>query len=207
MKKLIIFPFNGNGIEALDCLGNDYELIAFADDTKEKQGISEFGVPVYGREVIGQYPEAYVLAVPGSPNTYKNRRSTIFSLNLPENRFAKVVHPGARIAKYSSIGFNCLISAGVVINNKARLGNHICILSNSVIHHDSVVGDFSLIGSLVLIAGHTTIGENCYVGSGTSIINGIEVGAGTLVGIGSNIIRSLPAGVKVAGNPAKILTG
>ncbi len=36
MNKLIIFPFNGNGIEAMDCIGNEYELIAFADDTAEK---------------------------------------------------------------------------------------------------------------------------------------------------------------------------
>ncbi len=205
MKKLIIFPFNGNGIEAIDCLDNDYELIAFADDTKEKQGISEFGIPVYGREVIEKYPEAYVLAVPGSPSTYKGRKATIQSLNVPESRFGKVMHPAARIAKYSSIGFNCLITAGVVINTKVTVGNHICILPNSVIHHDSEIGDYSLIGSLVVIAGHTYIGENCYVGSGTSVINGIQIGAGTLVGMGSNVIQSVPVNVKIAGNPARIL--
>lgn len=205
MKKLIIFPFNGNGIEAIDCLDNDYELIAFADDTKEKQGTSEFGIPVYGRQIIEKYPEAFVLAVPGSPKTYNSRKVTIHSLQIPENRFAKVVHPAARIAAYSSVGLNCLIMAGVIINNKARIGNHVCILPNTVIHHDSVVGDYSLIGSLVVIAGHTHIGENCYIGSGSSVINGIEIGSGTLVGIGSNVIRSVPAAVKIAGNPARML--
>lgn len=207
MKKLIIFPYNGNGIEAMDCLGNNYDLIGFVDDSKDKQGISEFGIPVKDRSLIEEYPEAYILAVPGSPDSYKSRRAIIQSLQIPQSRFAKVIHPGATIARYTSIGFNCLIMQGVVINNRATIGNHVCILCNTVIHHDSAVGDFSLIGSLVAIAGHTAIGENCYVGSATSLINGIEIGSGTLVGIGSNVIRSLPSGVKVAGNPAKILPG
>jgi hypothetical protein len=37
VKKLIIFPFNGNGIEALDCIQeNTFEFIGFIDDSPEK---------------------------------------------------------------------------------------------------------------------------------------------------------------------------
>ena len=30
-KKLLIFPFNGNGLEALDCIDKNYEFIGFVD--------------------------------------------------------------------------------------------------------------------------------------------------------------------------------
>ena len=205
MKKLIIFPFNGNGIEAMDCIGNEYELIAFADDTAEKQGLSEFGIPVASREIILQYPEAYILAVPGSPASYKIRKKIIEALNIPISRFATVIHPSASVAKYASIGYNSLIMAGVVLTNKSKIGNHVCILPNSVIHHDSIIGDYSLVGSSVVVAGYTVIGDNCYIGSGTSIMNNVSLGKRSLVGMGANVIRSFPDDVKIAGNPAKLL--
>jgi sugar O-acyltransferase (sialic acid O-acetyltransferase NeuD family) len=205
MKKLIIFPFNGNGIEAMGCLGDEFELIAFADDTVEKHGMSAFGIPVSSRDIIHQYPEAYILAVPGSPSSYKIRKHIIESLQIPPSRFATVIHPSASIAKHASIGYNSLIMAGVVLTNTSRVGNHICILPNSVIHHDSLVGDYSLVGSSVVVAGNSVIGENCYIGSGTNIINNIHVGEQVLVGMGSNVLRSVPALLTVAGNPANEL--
>lgn len=205
MKKLIIFPFNGNAIEAMDCVSDQYELIAFADDTREKQGVSEYGIPVASRNIIEQYPEAQVLAVPGSPTSYKFRHQIIDSLNIPQHRFATLIHPSASVAKFSTVGFNCMIMAGVVLTNKSYIGNHVCILPNSVVHHDSKIGEYSLIGSSVVIAGYASIGNNCYIGSGSSIMNGISIGEGTLVGMGSNVIRSCPADMQIVGNPAKPL--
>ena len=34
-------------------------------------------------------------------------------------------------------------------------------------------------------------------------MNGLRVGDGALVGLGSNVIRDVPAGARVAGNPAR----
>jgi sugar O-acyltransferase (sialic acid O-acetyltransferase NeuD family) len=203
MKKLIIFPFNGNGLEALGCLGNDYELIGFADDTPEKQGKTTFGFEVFSRDLIERYKEAFVLAVPGSASSYKLRKSIINQLNIGESRFAKVVHPNASISPLAKIGFNTLFMAGVVLTSNCIIGNHVCILPNSVIHHDTQIGDFTLLGSNVTVAGGTKLGNNCYVGSGSRIINGIEVGNQSLIGLGSNVIRSVPENSKVVGNPAR----
>jgi hypothetical protein len=35
---LLIFPHNGNGLEALDCLGPAWRLAGFVDDAPAKQG-------------------------------------------------------------------------------------------------------------------------------------------------------------------------
>ena len=93
--------------------------------------------------------------------------------------------------------------AGVVITSNAVIGDHVCVLPNTVIHHDVHIGAWSLVGSNVTIAGSTVVGENCYIGSGSSLMNGLSIGAGTLVGLGSNVIRSVPAGARIAGNPAR----
>jgi sugar O-acyltransferase, sialic acid O-acetyltransferase NeuD family len=205
MDKLIIFPFNGNGLEALDCISGQYELIGFADDTKEKQMIENQHFKVYSREIIDKYPEAFVLAVPGGPFSYDLRVKIIESLKIPDKRFAQVIHPSSSVSNLSKIGFNVLLMAGVVITSNARIGNHTCILPNSVIHHDTVIGDYSLVGSNVTVAGYVKIGRSCYIGSGTSIINNINIGDQTLIGMGSNVLKSLDAKLKAVGNPARII--
>ena len=205
MKQLLIFPYNGNGLEALDCLGSNYEFVGFVDDTPEKQGLTPYGHSVYGRDAFDKYPNAYVLAVPGSPASYHIRHNIIESLGIERSRFATVIHPGAHVSPLCQLGHNVLLMAGVVITSNAKIGDHVCILPNTVIHHDDIIGDYTLIGSNVTIAGNSSIGRNCYIGSGTRIINGIEIGANTLIGIGSNVIKSLPNGVKAVGNPAKVI--
>ncbi len=200
---LLIFPYNGNGLEALDCLGSSFRLLGFVDDAPERQGDSGHGHAVFPRAALQQWPQAQVLAVPGSPTSFPLRRAVIEALGIEPSRFARVIHPTARISPLATIGHNVLIMAGVVVTSNATIGNHVCVLPNSVIHHDASVGAWTLIGSNVTVAGGTNVGENCYVGSGSSLMNGISLGAGTLVGLGSNVIRSTQAGSRIAGNPAR----
>jgi sugar O-acyltransferase (sialic acid O-acetyltransferase NeuD family) len=202
-KKLLIFPCNGNGLEALDCVGSDYECIGFIDDTPEKQGIHPVGLEVYSRQVLQKYPEAYLLAVPGSPSSYLKRKQYIEGLQMAKERFATVIHPRAVVSANASIGYNVLIMAGVVITSNASIGNHVCILPNSVIHHDSKIGSYTLLGSGVIVAGYTTIEENSYIGSGSRIINNITIGKNTLVGMGSTVLKDVLPDSKVAGTPAR----
>lgn len=204
-KKLLIFPYNGNGLEALDAVGEAYEFIGFIDDTPGKQGMHPNGFEVYSREIIHRYREAYVLAVPGSPTSYLTRRKTISSLEISPERFARVVHPRATVSPYATIGYNVLLMAGVVVTSNASIGNHVCVLPNSVIHHDAEIGSYTLIGSQVVIAGHASIRENCYIGSGTTIKDHIQIGENSLIGIGSNIIRDVVSHAKMVGNPARNL--
>lgn len=202
-QRLLIFPCNGNGREAIDALGETHELVGFIDDTPEKQGSGPYGFPVFGRTALLDFSDAQVLAVPGSPSSYMHRRGIIDGLQIALARFATVIHPAARVSRFATIGHNVLIMAGVVITSNAVIGSHVCILPNSVVHHDTSIGDWSLIGAGVTIAGGCAIGQNCYIGSGSSIINGVSVGARALLGLGANVIAPVPAGVKMAGNPAR----
>lgn len=202
---LLIFPFNGNGLEALDCLGESWRCVGFIDDEPEKQTRGAFGHPVLSRTALAEKAEAKVLAVPGSPTSYRARKHLIEGLRVAPDRFAQVIHPSACISPRAVLGHNLLIMAGVVVTANAFIGNHVCILPNTVIHHDAVIGDWTLIGSNVTVAGGCAVGRNCYIGSGSSLIHGIRVDDGALVGLGSNVIRHVGTCACVAGNPAKPL--
>lgn len=199
----MIFPFNGNGIEALDALGDAWELVAFVDDTPAKQGLQPQGWRVMGRDALAAWPQARVLAVPGGPASFRERLRVIDSLGVPADRFARVIHATASVGARVQLGRNVLVMAGVVITSNAVVEDHVCVLPNTVIHHDVVVGRGSLVGSNVTIAGSVRVGTACYVGSGSSIMNGLTLAAGTLVGLGSTVIRDTTPGSRVAGCPAR----
>lgn len=205
MQDLLIFPYNGNGIEALDCLGENFNLVGFIDDTIEKQGLCPYGHMVYDRSVLDKFPNAKILAVPGSSTSYLIRKQLIDSLGVSVSRFTTVIHPKASVSTNAQIGINCLIYAGVVITANATIGNHVCILPNSVVHHDSTVGDLTLIGANTCIAGYINIGTNCYIGGGVNIINNIQIGNNVLIGMDSNVIKNVENNSKVVGNPARAI--
>lgn len=205
-KPLLIFPCNGSGVEALDCLGDEWRCIGFVDDTPAKIGTTQFGIPVFDRSALAANPQAYVLAVLGSPLSYRSRQKAIEGLGVAPERFATVIHPRACVSPLARIGHNTLVMAGVVMTSNCTVGNHICILPNTVVHHDVTIGDWSLIGSGVSLTGSVTVGSTCYIGSASAIMNNVHIGEGALVGIGTNVIRNVPAGAKVVGNPARALT-
>ena len=205
MQDLLIFPFSGTAIEALDCLNDDWNCIGFISDDESMIGMKVYDIPIYDRKAFDLFPDAKVLAVHGSPNSYLKREDIIKSLKINHDRFATVIHKNASISKNAVIGRNVLIMAGVVITANARIGDSVIILPNSVVHHDSSVGDMTLIAANVTIAGNVQIGYNCYIGASSSIKNGLSIGAQTLVGMGANVVSSFPEKVTLIGNPAKQL--
>ena len=53
----------------------------------------------------------------------------------------------------------------------------------------------------------TVVRRGASIGSGATILCGIEIGEGAIVGAGSVVTKDVPAGMVVAGNPAKVLRG
>src|SRR6478735_11156724 len=96
-KQLLLFPFNGNAIEALSFLNSEYEVLGFIDDNTSLHQKHSFGYTIYSREVLKKFPEAQVLAVPGSPTSYLSKKEIINSLDIPKERFATIIHPDAKI--------------------------------------------------------------------------------------------------------------
>lgn len=212
LRKLVMFPFGGNAREALMSVfainerSAEWDIVGFIDDDQSRHGKECCGIKVLGgKALLREIPDAFVLAVPGSPANYSKRSEVIGGLELDESRFATIIHPSACLARDARIGHNTSIMANVVISCGVTIGSHCVILPNTVVSHDSVVGDYCCIGSNVSVSGSVHIGTNCYIGSGTKLREDIAIGAGTLVGLGSNVLSDIPAGVIAVGSPAKVI--
>lgn len=210
-RKLFLFPFGGNAREALlsvlaiNRISREWEVSGFIDDNSLKHGQQCCGVMVVGgRELLRAFPDAMLLAVPGSPQNYGSRDEIITSLGIEPERFATIVHPSVCLSPDAKIGCNTIIMANAVISCGVSIGNHCVILPNTVVSHDSVVGDYCCLGSNISVSGSVEIAEKCYIGSGSRMREHIRIGAATMVGLGSNVVSDLPAGVIAVGNPAKV---
>lgn len=210
MKSLILFPFNGNAreslavVEAINQKNKEWDVVGFIDDNPDTYKKSFGGVRVIGgRDVLETFNNSYILAVPGRPENFRNRQRIIEGMNIPENRFASLIHPTCAIGPEVSIGKNVLIMAHVTLTAGVTIGDHVVILSGTVIAHEAEVRNFCLIGSNVVISGGVTVEPKCYIGSGSKVIQEITIGTGAMIGMGSVVIRDVLPGSTVAGCPAK----
>lgn len=50
-----------------------------------------------------------------------------------------------------------------------------------------------------------TIGNDVWIGGNASVVGGVTIGDGSIVAAGSVVVKDVPAGVIVAGNPARVI--
>ncbi|TWH31053.1 MULTISPECIES: NeuD/PglB/VioB family sugar acetyltransferase [unclassified Aminobacter] len=201
--QLVVLGASGNALDALDALQAGHEIVAFVDDDPARHGEMIDGVAIRPRAVLGDYPDAKVVALIGSEKSFARREEIIAGFGVPAGRFATIVHPRAHVSRQARLGRGTVVLAGATIPSNARLGDHVLVLPNTVIHHDAVIEDFSIIGAGVIIAGHVRIGKSSYVGSGSTIKNGITLGPKSLVGMAANVTKSFGENVVLVGNPAR----
>ena len=188
----------------LEASGGPWRLLGHLDDDPAKQGSLIDGVPVVGTvDGLADHPDAAVVVATGRPSDFDSRRRLVVRLDLPADRYATVVHPGAHLARSVVLGVGCVVLAGVVATAAMQLGEHVAVMPTTVLTHDDRVGAFTTIAAGVLVAGGVTIGAGAYLGAGCRIREGLVIGAGALVGMGAVVTTDVPAGQTWWGTPAR----
>lgn len=101
------------------------------------------------------------------------------------------------------IGANSCIDratlGATVIRSGARLDNLVYI------GHGVEVGRGSLVMTLASVGGGTRLGDRSWIAPSSTLRDRISVGPDATVGLGAVVVRDVPAGVTVAGSPAREL--
>jgi len=183
-------------------------VAAFIDDETGGQGRSLQGKPIITFEQWReQYHDRPCFISIGSPTV---KRRLVQRLMAAGAAFARLYEAPFPHFPGVAVGAGTLIQAPVYICPATTIGDHVQIMPMTFIGHDVVIGDCTTICPSCNVSGHVVVEDDVFLGAGTTIINGsperpIVVGKGAIVGAGSVVTKTVPAGGKVAGNPARSL--
>ena len=102
----------------------------------------------------------------------------------------------------ASIGDNCLVMEGNVLQHGARVGNDIVMWSSNHLGHRCRVGDHCFFASHVVVAGYTEIGTSCYLGMNASLAEFLTIADDCVIGGNAMVLQSTERGGVYRGNPA-----
>ena len=102
------------------------------------------------------------------------------------------------------IGSNTCIDRGAIGNTEIGSGTKI----DNLVHiaHNVVIGENCLLIANSMIGGSVVINKNVWIAPSASLKNQIEIGRNSLIGMGAVVIKDVAPCLKIAGNPAKVIS-
>ena len=121
------------------------------------------------------------------------------------------IEPGAVIRDKVEIGDRVIVMMGAVVNIGAVIGAGTMIDMNAVVGARAIVGQDCHVGAGAVLAGvleppsadPVVIEDNVLIGANAVVLEGCRVGKGSVVAAGAVVTGNIPAGVVVAGQPAR----
>jgi sugar O-acyltransferase (sialic acid O-acetyltransferase NeuD family) len=171
---------------------SEHEVVGFTVDSDYLKEESFCDLPIVPFEMLEKYysPDRYKLFIPLGPHKVnKLRAERYYSAKGRGYGFISYISSKA-VCHCTSVGENCFILEGNVIQPFASIGENCILSSGNHIGHHSIISNHCLIASNVVIGGGAIIGEYTFIGMNSTIRDDIKIGKENIIGAGSVILSS-----------------
>lgn len=208
-SQVVIIGAGGFAREVLDVYDacnaagqGPYEVLGFVTDHPDPDAIVN-DLPVLGPiEWLEGRSEVVAVCAIGDPAT---RRSVVRRTVGLGVTFDTIIHPDAKRTRWVEIGAGVVITAGCILTNQIRIGDHVHLNLDSTVGHDVVIEDYVTIAPGVHISGNVMIEAGCNIGTGAVIIQQRRIGTGSIVGAGAVVTSDIPPDSVAVGVPAHVI--
>jgi acetyltransferase-like isoleucine patch superfamily enzyme len=112
------------------------------------------------------------------------------------------IQKGSKIGKRCKVSSHTFICEGVTLEDEVFIGHNV-VFTNDRFPRATAGGKLQTEADWVCVP--TLVKRGASIGSGAVLLCGVTIGENALVGAGSVVTKDVPAGVTVAGNPARIM--
>lgn len=116
---------------------------------------------------------------------------------------ATVIHPGASVSPFATLGEGSFVAARAVVAPGARIGMAVIVNHGAVVDHDVQVGAFSHVAPQVALGGGVRVGERVLLGTGACVLPGVRIADDVVVGAGAVVREDIAGPGTWAGVPAR----
>ena len=202
-KSLVILGYSGHSFGCIEVARQSgFVILGYCEPSEKAE--NPYDLSYLGYEDDVDVNQAAFIAVGDN----KIRRRIYRKLSL-KNNFLKtsLIHSSAIVSTSSLIQEQTYLSAGVIINPKAKIGTACIINTGATIEHDCVVDQFSHVAPGAVLCGNVSVGTGCMIGANAVIKEGVKIGDYVTVGAGSVVLKDIDSNTVVVGNPSKKLLG
>ena len=208
-NKIIIVGTGGFAKEITFLLSRleDYELVGYVDDNKDKLGDFLLGKPIIGdSDYLLDLNEGYQVAIGIADPQIKKRLCEKLQAG-PLLKFPNLIDPSVLIGLDIKMGIGNIIMANTSFTSSIELGNFNMINIGSTIGHDVRMGNYNSLFPSVNVSGYVNIKDRVSIGVGSKIIQEVTIENDAIIGAGSVVIRDIANNTKNVGVPTRVIEG
>jgi len=205
-NDIVIFGAGGHCRVVLSMLSyyEEFKVIGIADRCRENIGQEIAGGVI--KYAWNDFDEIYrrgtrhaVIAVGDN----RERKALFLTLKDAGFNVPTIIHPTAFVENNVRMNDGNVICVAANIGAMASVGDNCVLYTGSILDHEVELEDNVFIGPGCSIAGRVTIKEGSFIGIGSTIVEKIIIGRNATIGAGSVVIKDVPENAVVAGTPAR----
>lgn len=212
-KKVVIIGGEGNGGVVAACIEDnrrrfkdfEWEVEGFVNDfEKEVNNYPVLSGTDNIQKLIDDKDIYFMYAIHMIGRNVKSEE-VFLKLNIPEERFATIVHKSAFVSGNACLSPGVLIMANCYVGPHAKIGLCSLLMSNSLIGHNTTVGKLCHFSVGSITSSYVNIGDVSDVTLGAKVLEKRNIGKYAVVGANSLVTKDVPDFEIHIGSPAKFL--